>query len=106
MDVNLRQEAGKDTIEIKVEPYPYPVSYKGEYHDRSGSTKQKLKGAALNRFLLGKVGRHWDGVPLPNLTVKDLSKTVIDHFRKLARQNRRMDAATLKETVPALIEKN
>lgn len=58
--VNLRQEAGtgKDYLEIAVEPYPYPVSYKGEYHVRSGSTKQELKGAALDKFLLRKQGRH------------------------------------------------
>ena len=52
--VNLREEAGKEYLEIVVEPYPYPVSYKGEYHLRSGSTKQELKGAALDKFLLRK----------------------------------------------------
>ncbi|HSI59765.1 MAG TPA: ATP-binding protein [Ideonella sp.] len=45
VDVNLRQEEGRDLVEIVVEPYPYPVSYKGEYHYRSGSTKQELRGA-------------------------------------------------------------
>ena len=55
-------------MEIVVEPYPYPISYKGEYHYRSGSTKQELKGAALDRFLLRKQGRHWDGVPVPNVS--------------------------------------
>ena len=52
VDVNLLEEAGKELLEIHVEPYPSPVSYKGEYHYRSGSTKQELKGAALSRFLL------------------------------------------------------
>ena len=33
------------------------MSYKGEYHYRSGSTKQELKGAALDRFLLKKAGQ-------------------------------------------------
>jgi ATP-dependent DNA helicase RecG len=48
VDVNLRKEAGDEFLEILVEPYPYPVSYRGEYHFRSGSTKQELKGAALD----------------------------------------------------------
>ncbi len=52
VDVNLHCEAGKDYIEIVVEAYPYPVSYKGRYYYRSGSTRQELKGAALDRFLL------------------------------------------------------
>ena len=36
--VNLREEAGREYLAIMVEAYPYPVSYKGEYHLRSGST--------------------------------------------------------------------
>ena len=58
VEVNLRHENGKELLEIRVEPYPSPVSYKGEYHYRSGSTKQELKGAALSRFLLKKQGLH------------------------------------------------
>ena len=59
--VNLVTEAGKELVEIVVEPYPSPISYKGEYHYRSGSTKQELKGAALGeagakRILGEKVG--------------------------------------------------
>ena len=60
--VNLLVEDGKDLLEIRVEPYPSPISYRGEYHLRSGSTKQELKGAALSHFLLKKQGLHWDGV--------------------------------------------
>ena len=30
VDVNLVEEAGKETVEIVGEPYPSPVSYKGE----------------------------------------------------------------------------
>ena len=48
VDVNLIEEAGKEILEIVVEPYPSPVSYKGDYHYRRGSTKQELKGAAFN----------------------------------------------------------
>ena len=64
-EVDLLIEEGKDLIRIKVESYPHPVSYKGQYHYRSGSTKQVLKGTELDRFLLGKMGKHWDSVPLP-----------------------------------------
>ena len=40
--VNLRRKAGRDWLEIVVDAYPSPISYKGEYHLRSGSTKQEL----------------------------------------------------------------
>lgn len=39
--VDLVHENGKKLVRITVEPYPYPVSYKGQYHVRSGSTKQE-----------------------------------------------------------------
>src|SRR3954462_6497372 len=54
VDMNLQKVEGKELVEIRVEPYPSPISYKGEYHYRSGSTKQELKGAALERFLMKK----------------------------------------------------
>ena len=66
-DVDLLKEGRKEFLRITVDPYPHPISYKSEYHYRSGSTKQVLKGAALERFLLRKQGRHWDGVPVPNV---------------------------------------
>lgn len=105
VDVHLVNEAGKDLVEIHVEPYPSPISYKGEYHYRSGSTKQQLKGAALDKFLLRKHGRTWDSVPVPHVTVGDLSGSAISGFRGLARQSRRLDADMLAESDAALIER-
>ena len=71
-DVNLHETKQGDYIEIVVEPQPNPVNYKGEYQFRSGSTKQELKGATLNRFLLQKYGKKWDSVTIPNVSVADL----------------------------------
>ena len=102
---HLLTEAGKDLIEIVVEPYPSPISYQGAYHYRSGSTKQELKGAALDRFLLRKLGRTWDGVPVPHVSLRALSKDVIADFRRLAKQSRRLDTGVLREPDAALIEK-
>jgi ATP-dependent DNA helicase RecG len=82
--VNLRSEAGKEYLEIVVDPYPYPVSYKGQYFIRAGSTTQELKGAALDLFLLKKQGRRWDGVPVPNVSVADLDAQALQLFRRLA----------------------
>ena len=44
VDVDLKSEAGGGYLEIRVEPCPNPISYRGEYHYRSGSTKQVLRG--------------------------------------------------------------
>lgn len=104
-DVRLVRETGKDLVEIRVAPYPSPISYRGEYYYRSGSTKQELKGVALDRFLLRKYGRTWDGVPFPHVALRDLSKPAIALFRTLAKQSQRMEPSLLRESAAALIEK-
>ena len=75
------------------------------YHFRSGSTKQELKGAILDKFLLCKQGRTWDGVPVPDASVRSLSKAALNAFRSRARQSQRMSLADLKESTSGLIEK-
>ena len=95
VDVNLRKEHGKDLVEIRVEPYPSPISYRGEYHYRSGSTKQTLQGAALERFLLKKRGRHWEDAPEPSFTIRSCSASALDLFRKRASESGRMDRSVL-----------
>ena len=105
VDVNLREEDGKETLEIVIAPYPNPISYRGEYFYRSGSTNQMLKGAALDRFLLRKHGRTWDGAPLPGLTVADLDSGALKTFRRLALKSQRLPEAVLAEPDQALLEK-
>lgn len=89
-DVNLYTEDGKDYIEIVVNPNSYPVSYKGVYHYRTGSTKQQFIGAALNQFLLKKTGITWDSVPIEHVTVDDFRNDSFDIFKEQAVRSRRM----------------
>lgn len=94
-DVNLLSEAGKDYIEIDVRPSSYPVSYKGEYHYRSGSTKQQLRGASLTEFLVSKTGFKWDAIPVDNIGIDDLDKESFDIFRREAMRSGRMSKEDL-----------
>ena len=105
VDVDLHREEALEYLAIRVEAYPYPVSYKGEYHYRSGSTKQELKGAVLDRFLLRRQGKHWDSVPVPHLSVEDLSGGVVDQFRHLALKSKRLDRDVLDEQTAVLISR-
>ncbi len=105
VEVNLRAEGGKEYLEIEVGAHPNPISYKGEYYQRSGSTNQLLKGAALDRFLLRRYGRTWDGSPLPGVSVSDLSSAGLCRFRQLAERSGRLGAAALKEPDEALLDK-
>ncbi len=104
VDVNLHQAEQGKFIEILVEQYPYPVNYKGQYHYRSGSTKQELKGTALDRFLLQKKGKKWDGVPVPNVSIKDLKQETFEFFRKRAFRSQRVDEESLADSNEHLIE--
>jgi len=96
-DVNLMKEKDRNYIRIEVEPYPFPVSYKGEYHYRSGSTKQVLKGQSLDRFLLSKTGQRWDAVPIPGVKIEELNKKAINKFRERAAKSKRLLQESLHE---------
>ena len=91
-------------LKLFVEPYPYPVNYKGQYHYRSGSTKQELKGAALDKFLLQEKGKRWDGVPVPKVSVKELKPESFEFFRKRAFKSQRIEEDSLTDTNEHLIE--
>jgi len=78
VDLKMITNGKNEYLEIQVDSYPYPVSYKGQYHYRSGSSKQELKGASLDKFLLVKQGKRWDGVPVPYVGINDLDSRAFD----------------------------
>ena len=104
VDVDLHQTEKGDFIEISVDAHPYPVNYKGQYHYRSGSTKQELKGAALDKFLLQRKGKRWDAVPVPNVSINDLKKETFDFFRKKAVKAQRIEEDVLTDSNELLID--
>ena len=104
VDVNLYSEKNKDYLEIVTLPSSYPVNYKGEYHYRSGSTKQLLKGTALTQFLFEKTGITWDSIPLDNLSADDFWRDSFDIFRKQAILSKRMDEKDLNMTNEQLLD--
>ncbi|MBU1993426.1 putative DNA binding domain-containing protein [bacterium] len=105
VDVNRHVESGKEYLEIVTENYPYPISYKGSYYYRSGSSTQGLKGAALDKFLFRKQGKKWDGVPVPYFGFNDLDHYAIELFREKANKKKRIDAELLKESDEMLVDK-
>lgn len=77
-------------IEISVPQYPFAISCEGKYYKRSGSTLQELNGFELQNFLLERAGKTWDAVPMPEVSISDLSKEALDAFRKKAVAKKRM----------------
>ena len=72
VDVNLHEEKGLYYLEIVTQPYAVPISLRGRYYYRSGSTKQELIGTALTDYLLRKSGKTWDEVTEPTATPDDI----------------------------------
>ena len=90
-DVNLLMEGDKEYIEIVVSPSNMPIAYKGTYHYRSGSTKQELKGLALQQFIMEKMGHSWDDIPVYGATLDDIDRNAIDYFLQCSIKAGRMD---------------
>ena len=103
-EVNLNEEKGNRFIEIVVPPYSVPISLRGRYYYRSGSTKQELTGPSLNEFLLGKSGKTWDDVIEQRATFDDIDEQSIEVYLKAAK-----NAGRLPENeglpIPELLEK-
>ena len=103
VDVNLLTENALNYIEIVVPPYSNPINYKGQYHYRSGSTKQELKGVALNRFLLERAGMHWDEYVVSGVQVSDLSNEAFKRFRDTSAKTHRIDEDVLNDSDEELL---
>jgi ATP-dependent DNA helicase RecG len=104
VDVNLHASNGEDYLEIIVEPYPFPISLRGKYYYRSGSTLQELKGTALTKFLLQRQGKKWDAIPIPNVNVDDLKNDTFDFFRKKATKSKRLEPEDIDGSNQELLE--
>lgn len=104
-DVNLLTENGLEYIEIVVNPWAFPVNYNGEYHYRSGSTKQQLRGNALTNFLISKTGLKWDAATITDVSVDDLDKESFDIFMREALRSGRMTKEDLDISNAELLEK-
>jgi len=102
--VNLQSRDDKQFIEIEIEPYTTPISYGGHYYYRSGSTIQDLKGPALEKLLLKKMGKKWDGVIAPDFSLDDLSPEAFEIFRKKARKSKRVPEEDLNESDENLLQ--
>lgn len=105
VDVNKKTKDRKDYLEIKVKPSSFPISYHGEFHYRSGSTKQQLTGIALSEFIMHKTGVRWEDVTVDNITVDALDDESFKIFRKEALRKKRMTESELNVSNKELLQK-
>jgi ATP-dependent DNA helicase RecG len=101
-DVNLQVENGLDFLEIITKPYSVPVSLRGRYYYRSGSSKLELTGNELNDFLLKKAGKTWDDVTEEGSSVNDIDETSVQKFLLDASKSGRMPEVSGLSTMEVL----
>ena len=89
-EVNLQSKGNKYFLEIIVPRYDVPISMRGKYYVRTGSTLQELKGPALNEFILKRTGKTWDDIPEQRATISDIDETAISQFLKDASKAKRI----------------
>lgn len=104
-DVNKHTKDGKDYLEIKVDPSSFPISYHGEFHYRSGATRQQLTGIALTEFITKKTGVRWEDVTVDGITIDDLDAESFKIFRREALRSKRMTEAELNISNEELLSK-
>jgi ATP-dependent DNA helicase RecG len=89
-DIQLHEEPEGNYISIKVNPYSVPVSLRGRYYYRTGSTKVELTGVELNEFLLKKAGKTWDDVIEEGATIEDIDQESVYRFVEDSKEKGRM----------------
>lgn len=104
VDVNLHKKEGKSYIEIVVPVSNVPISYHGIYHYRSGSTKQELKGIALQDFLYRKLGKTWDDTITEGATLQDIDEGAITSFLKASIKSGRIYQNADKDDLLTLLQ--
>lgn len=90
-EVNLQSENNNQFIEIIVPRFDVPISVRGKYYVRTGSTLQEIKGPALNEFILKRTGKTWDDIPEQRASVNDIDEITVKKFLKDARIAKRIN---------------
>ena len=104
--VNVKHERReeKDIVSVSVEPSSVPISLNSQYYIRSGSTKQELRGTALQEFILKKMGKQWDDVYHDTATIDCIDPKAIAYFIKRSIAAKRLTSETTGDTPQEVLE--
>lgn len=89
-DVDLMSENGMEYIKVTIPQSTAPVSFKGKFYYRSGSTLQELNGIAAHDFIMKKMGITWDGQGVDSATLDDIDPEAVKYFIQSGIKNKRL----------------
>ncbi len=103
-DVNLHEQNGLAYIGVTITSSNVPISYKGKYYYRSGSTMQEMNGAALQQFILKKMGRSWDDMTNERATLDDIDRKAVEYFLHKGIEAQRISESELNSSTEEVLE--
>lgn len=105
VDVNLHEQDGLEYIEVVIDSVSVPISYKGKYYYRSGSTMQELTGTALTDFIMRKLNVTWDAATEPSAKIEDIDPEAIKFFLNAAIREGRISESARNDSIEQLLRR-
>ena len=84
-DITLETLEGKKVIRIEIKSYEIPVSYRGRFYVRSGSTTQEISGYDLAKIIMKKLQISWDSLP-SEAGIGELDEITVEKFKEMAQE--------------------
>ena len=103
-DVNLHEQDELAYIGVTITSSNVPISYKGKYYYRSGSTMQEMNGVALQQFILKKMGRSWDDITNERATLDDIDREAVEYFLRKGIEAQRISESELNSSTEKVLE--
>ena len=101
--IKLLEDNDRQYLQIQVEHSERPVSLRGRFYKRSGSTVQEVSGSQLSEFLLSKSNRQWDDFTCEGATLDDIDPKAIDYFLRCAIAIGNMPRAALNDSIETIL---
>jgi ATP-dependent DNA helicase RecG len=105
VDVEVVAQNGLDILKITVMLSTIPISFRGKYYIRSGSTVQELHDHKLREFILKKDHITWDEITVPKACIDELDEKVIRHFISKAVNANRLSVEALSDNIVLTLKK-
>jgi ATP-dependent DNA helicase RecG len=105
VDVDLHEQDGLEYLEVTIVPANVPISYRGKYYYRSGSTLQELTGTALTDFLMRKLNITWDATTEKSATINDIDPEAVNYFLNAAIEEGRINKSAKNLSIEQLLHR-
>lgn len=83
--VEIENINGKEIIKIEISPSEVPISYRGKFFIRAGSTTQEVSGMDLIKIVMKKQNLAWDAF-LSDAGIEEIDEETVLRFKNMAKE--------------------